>query len=154
VEGVRVRTNGDFTAIKFYIRKNNARAEVRAIAQNGIANIIKVRHLRLVEEDAVFEFAGISHHHPVTHDHVFAHVTAAADPAVFADPCRSFQHRALFDNRAASDKNVTTDERFTDHFAEQGRFQTKLQIARDLFERVPDMLLVLKQLWMGRVFET
>ena len=34
-----------------------------------------------------------------------------------------------------------------------GRFQTKLQIARDLFERVPDVILVFEQLRMSRVFE-
>ena len=53
----------------------------------------------------------------------------------------------------APTKDRVADERFPDELAQHRRLQAKLQIARDLFERVPDILLVLKQLRMGRVFE-
>src|SRR4029077_16440810 len=99
------------------------------------------------------EFARITHHHAVADHDILAHVTAATNVAVVADPRRSFQHRALFDNRSATDEHVAADERTADQFAEHCRLQTKLQIARDLFERVPDKLLVFEQFRVSRVFE-
>ena len=113
-----------------------------------------MRHLRFIEQDAVLEFARVPHHHAVADDHVFPHVTAAADVAVLSDPGRPFQDRALFDNRARADENRVADERLADEFTQHRRLQAKLQITRDLLERVPNILLRLKQLWMRRVFET
>src|SRR5260370_20500893 len=37
--------------------------------------------------------------------------------------------------------------------AQHSGFQTKLQVTRNLFERIPDIILFLEQLRMGRVFE-
>src|ERR1043166_369089 len=112
-----------------------------------------MRHLRIVENDAVLELARVAHRDAVADNDVLTHVTAAADLAVLADPCGAFQDRALFDNRTAADKNIVADERFADQLAEHRRFQTKLQIARNLFERVPDVILVLEQFRMRSVFE-
>ena len=61
-------------------------------------------------------------------------------------PCSTIVPRA--------DENGVADERFADQLAEHRRLQAKLQIARDLFERVPDILLVFEQLRMRRVLET
>ena len=98
-----------------------------------------------------------SHEFPMTtpspDDDVFAHVTAAADVAVLSDPGRAFQHRALFDNRAAADENGVADERLPDQLAEHRRLEPKLQITRDLFERVPDVFVVLEKLRMRGVLE-
>ena len=74
--------------------------------------------------------------------------------AVFADPRRAFQHRALLDDRAAPDENGIADKRLADQFAEHGWLEAKLQVARDLFQRVPDILLVFEQFRMRRVLET
>jgi len=53
-----------------------------------------------------------------------------------------------------TNENIAADERASDQFAEHRRFQPKLQIARDLFERAPDMVLIFEQLRVGRVFES
>ena len=51
--------------IEFDVRENHARAKVRLMAQDGIAHVIEVRHLCFIEQNAVFEFAGIAHHTPL-----------------------------------------------------------------------------------------
>ena len=72
---------------------------------------------------------------------------------VFTDPGRALQDCSLFDDRSRTDKDRIADERFPDELAQDCRFQTKLQIARDLPKRVPDIFLRFKQLRMRRVFE-
>src|SRR5438067_3146236 len=127
---------------------------MRAMPENRIADIIKMRHLRFIEQDAVLELARVPHHHPVPHDHVLAHVTAAPDVTILADPRRPLQPCSLLHDRARADENRVADKRLPDQFAEHRGLQTKLQIARDLPERVPDIFLGLKQLRVRRVFET
>src|SRR6266576_488989 len=124
------------------------------MSQDRVAHVIEMRHLRFIKQDAVFELARVPHHHAVPDDHVFAHVTSAPDVTVLPDPRRPFQHRALLDDRPGSDENRIADKWLPDQLSEHRRFQTKLQIARDLTERVPDIFLRLKQLWMRGVFET
>src|SRR5882724_224510 len=125
-----------------------------SMSQDRVAHVIEMWHLRFIKQDAVFELARVPHHHPVPDDHVFAHVTSAPDVTVLPDPRRPFQHRALLDDRPGSDENRIADKWLPDQLSEHRRFQTKLQIARDLTERVPDIFLRLKQLWMRGVFET
>ena len=48
---------------------------------------------------------------------------------------------------------MVADERLADQFAQHRWLQPKLQVTRDLFERVPDVILVFEQFRMGRVFE-
>src|SRR6266567_3366054 len=127
---------------------------MRAITQDRIADVIEMRRLHLVEEDAIFEFARVSHDHAIADNDVLAHVTTAANFAIFADPGRSFQDRALFDDRSATDEDRAADERFPHQLAQYARLKAELQITGDLFERVPNVILVLKQLRMGRMFET
>src|SRR5947207_9255859 len=124
---------------------------MRFKSKNRIADVIKMRHLSFVENDAVLEFARIAHYDAVANDDVLADVAAAADLAIFADPGRSFQDRALFDNRAAANEHTAADERTADELAEYRRFQAKLQISRDLFERIPDIPSVLEQFLIDRV---
>ena len=76
------RAHVNLAVIEFHIRENHARAEMRAVTENRIADVIEMRHLRFIEEDAVLEFARVPHHHAVADDHIFAHVTTAADLAV------------------------------------------------------------------------
>jgi hypothetical protein len=119
---------------------------MHAKPENGVANVIEMRHLRFIKQDAVLELARIPHHHAVASDYVFAHVTATADVTVFSDPCRTFQDRALFDNRVRTDKNRVADKRLPHEVPKHGAFKTKLQITGDLFESLPNILLRLKQL--------
>src|SRR6266404_3570887 len=125
---------------------------MRFKSKNRIADVIKMRHLSFVENDAVLEFARVAHDDTVADDDVLADIAAAADLAILADPGRSFQDRTLFDNGAAANEHIAADERTTNELAEHGRFQTKLQITRDLFERIPDIVLVFEQFRVGRVF--
>src|SRR5262249_20821356 len=121
--------------------------------QNGITDIIKMRHLRFVAHNAVLELARVPHHHAVADDDVLAHVTATADMTLFANPSRSFYDGALFNNGAAADEDSIADERFSHQLPEHSRLQTKLQIARDLFERVPNETLIFEQLRVDGVLE-
>src|SRR4051812_37216931 len=127
---------------------------MRAMAQDRVADVVKMRHLRFVEQDAVLKFARVPHHHAIARDDVLADVTTAADMAILADPGRALQDRALFDDRSRADENRVADERFSNQFAQHRRFQPKLEIARDLAQRVPDIFLGFKQLRVRRVFET
>ena len=143
----------DFGVIELYVGENHARAQMCVVTNDRITDVIEMRHLHFIEQDGVLEFAGVSHDHAVADDHVFAHVAAAPNVAVFADPCRAFQHRALFDDRSSANKNMVADEWLAHQLAEDRRLQTKLQVTGDLFERVPDVILVFEQLRMSRVFE-
>jgi len=48
---------------------------------------------------------------------------------------------------------MITDERFAHQLTQHHGLQTELQVTRNLFERVPDVSLILKQFRMCRVFE-
>jgi hypothetical protein len=109
--------------------------------------------LCLVEQNAILELARVAHHDAITGDDVLAHVATAANLAVFADPRWALQHRALLNDRSSADEHAIADERFAHKLSEHGGFQSKLQITRDLFERIPDVILVLEQLRMSSVFE-
>ena len=71
---------------------DDARAEVRLVAENGVAEVIEMRHLAAVEEQGVLEFAGIAHHAVVADDDVLADVGVVADLAVLADDGGAFDH--------------------------------------------------------------
>src|SRR5947208_4503139 len=112
------------------------------MTKNGIADVVEMWHLNFVEEDAIFEFAGVPHHDAVAGDHVLAHVTTAADPAIFTEPRWAFQHRALLNNRSPANEYTVADERFSHQLAQNAGLQAKLQVAGNLFECVPDIILV------------
>ncbi len=90
-----------------------------------------------------------SHEFPSTQpepdDHVLADVAAVANLAAFADPRRPFDHRALLDHRALADEDRAADERLADQPSLDRGLQPKLQIARDLLERVPHIRRVLEE---------
>src|SRR5438094_9058334 len=48
---------------------------------------------------------------------------------------------------------MITDERFAHQLTQHHGLQTELQVTRNLFERVPDVSVILKQFRMCRVFE-
>ena len=52
--------------IELHIGQDHARAEMRVIAENRIADVIEMRNLRFVENNAVLELARISHDHAVS----------------------------------------------------------------------------------------
>jgi len=73
--------------------------------------------------------------------------------AFLADPGRPFYDGALFDNSASANEDGIADERFSHQLSQHRRFQTKLQITCDLFERVPNEALILEKLGVGSVLE-
>src|ERR1700730_6141102 len=126
---------------------------MRVMTDDRITHVIEVRHLHFIEQDGIFEFAGVSHDYAVADDHVLAHVAAAANVAVLADPRRAFQHCPLFNDRSSADGDMVADKRLAHELAEECRLEAKLQITGALFERVPNVILVFEQLRMSRVFE-
>src|SRR5690242_15493938 len=98
--------------IELHVGKNRAGAEVRFVAKNGIADVIKVRHLNLVEENTILELARVTHDDAVAHDHVFADVAARANMAAFPDPSRALQKSSLFHDGARTDENAAANVRF------------------------------------------
>jgi hypothetical protein len=77
----------------------------------GVADIVEVRHLTLVEQDGVFQLARIADHTAFAHEYVFAKIGVVADLAVATNHGRAFDHHAVFDNRALADENFLADER-------------------------------------------
>ena len=53
MDGYRVVVESD-------IRENGSRAEVSLVAEDGIADVVKMGNLRLVEDEAVLELAGVA----------------------------------------------------------------------------------------------
>src|SRR5260370_2982621 len=70
--------HGDLAVIEFHIRQNYAGAEMCFKSKNGIANVIEMRHLRFIENNAVLQFARISHDYSVSDGASFPHGTTAA----------------------------------------------------------------------------
>src|SRR4030095_6539664 len=100
--------NRDFDVIELYVGENHAGAQMRVMADDRITDVIEVRNLHFIEQDGIFEFAGVPHDYAVADDDIFPNVNSAADVAIFTDPCRAFQHRALLDDRSSSNKNMIT----------------------------------------------
>ena len=112
-----------------------------------------MRNLRFIAQDAILELARVPHHHAVAHDDVFAHVTTAAHMTASPRSKPALYDGALFDDGAAANKDGIADERFSHQLSQHRRFQTKLQIARDLFERIPNEALILEKFSVSGVLE-
>ena len=55
-----------------FARIDHARPEVRPVAEDRVAHVAEMRHLHAIEEQAVFEFAGVAEHAAFADDHVAA----------------------------------------------------------------------------------
>src|SRR4249919_2006776 len=44
------RAHHDFSMIEFHVRENHARAKVCVVSEDRVADIIKMRHLRFIEQ--------------------------------------------------------------------------------------------------------
>jgi len=131
--------------VEAHIRENDASAEVGLVAENRVADVVKVGDLSLVEDEAVFKLRGISGHDSIAEDHVFPDVAPIPNFAVLADPCWTFDHGPLFDDRAFADKYSAAHERLPDEAAMDARFEAELQIGGNFWQHIPDMLGVLKK---------
>src|SRR5262245_62761214 len=61
-----------------------------------------------------------------------------------------FPYTTLF---RSANENMVADKRFAHELAQNGRLQTKLKIAGNLFERVPNVILVFEQFGVSRVLD-
>ena len=122
---------------QFVVGYFHARAEVRLVAEDGIADVIEVRRVGAIEQQRVFQFGRIADDTAVADDDVFADVGVVADLAVLADDGRAFDHCAVLDDGAFADENFFTDERPALAAVMQGRFQIGGDVALNFFERVP-----------------
>ena len=106
------------------------------MAEDGVADVIEVRHLRAVEEERVFQLGRIADDAAVADDDVLADVGVVADLAVLADDGRAFDERARFNHRAFADKNFFADARAGKSF---GRilFRHLREVRFNFLERVP-----------------
>ena len=145
----------DLAVVELDVGKDRARAEVALVTQDRVADVIEMRHLRAVEQQAVLELARVAQHGVVAHDDVLAHVTTVADVAVRADPRRAFDHRAVLDDRAFAHEHVRPDVRLADQFALEHRgLQAELEISRRSFPTLPRRVVrVLEQHPVRGVFQ-
>jgi len=111
VEGRAVNLHENVSRHQFEVGNFHARAEVRLVTEDGVADVIEVRRLRAVEEQRVFQFGRIAEDAAVADDDVLADVGIVADLAILADDGRAFDHRAGFDDCAFADKNFFADAR-------------------------------------------
>ena len=137
--------DGHGRLVEAHIRENDARAEVGLVAEDRVADIVEVRNLCLVEDEAIFKFRGIPGHDSIAEDHIFPDVTPIPNFAVLADPSWTFDHGSLFDDCAFADKNSAAHERLADESAVYARFETELQIVGNFWQHIPDMLCVFKK---------
>lgn len=107
------------------------------VANYGVANVVEMGNFGLIENDRVFEFAGISHDDAVADNHVFAHVAAVANLAALPDPGRPLDHGPMLDDGPLPHEDHAGDERLADHAAKDGGLKTELQVAANLFKGLP-----------------
>ena len=121
--------------------------------ENRITHVVEMRHLGFVEDETIFEFTRISGDHPIADDDVFANVASAADFAVVTDPGRTFDHGTLLDDGIFAHENRRTDKWFADELAVQSGFEAELEVGRNFWQNVPDILYVFKERAMLAVAE-
>jgi hypothetical protein len=114
----------------------HARAEVRLAAENGVADVIVMRHLRAVEKERVLEFARIADDAVVANNDVFAEIGVVADLAVLADD------GGTFDDAPGSTTVPSPMNTFAPMLAPGKRlggfcFGTFGEVVFDFLERVP-----------------
>ena len=79
------------------------------MAEDGIAHVIKMRHLAVVKEQAVFQLARIADHTAIAHDHIGAHISAVADLAIPPDDSWALNVRAGLHHGSFSEKHLGPD---------------------------------------------
>jgi hypothetical protein len=137
VERLAVDRHHDVASERFEIGEDHTRADVRFVAEDGIADVIEMRCDRVVEEQRVLELGGIADGAVIADEHVLTDVGVVADLTIAPDDGRAFDHRAIFDNGPFPDENILAD--VGDPFAgvREAGFNMGFDVVLDLFERVP-----------------
>src|SRR5262249_41843573 len=111
----------DGLAIQAHVGQDNASRQVRLIAQDRIADIVKVRHLGFVKYKRVLKLTRIAQDNAISNDYVFANVAAASDLAVLSNPGWSFDGRSVFNYSAFANINVRADKAVAEGLPENSR---------------------------------
>jgi hypothetical protein len=149
VEKFAVHFDGDIARQRFDVGKNHARAEVRLVAENGIADVIKVRGDCVVEQNRVFDFRGVADDAIVADDDVLADVGVVADFAIATDDGRTLDGRAVLDDGAFADKHVFADVHVRAIVRTAARFDVGVDVGLKLLERVPGVFASVKEGGVG-----
>ena len=113
--------------------------------EDGIANIIEMRNLRVVEQERVLQFARIADHAIVAHDDVVADVGVVTDFAISTNDRRAFDHRAILHHGAFADENIVTDKRDAFALIAQRRLQSGLDVVLQLLQGVPGIFAAIEE---------
>ena len=89
--------------IAFQVAGDSTGARVRVVSQNGIAHVVEVRHLHVIEQNHVLQLRGISHHSVFAHNCRAAKKSALAHFSAVIDDQRTSQigtveHRGILGN--------------------------------------------------------
>ena len=125
--------------VEAYIGEDGSSAEVCLVAEDRVPDVVEVRDLSLVEDEAVLELAGVAQNDAITDHYIFADIGTVANLAILTDPSRPLDHGTLFDDRAGSDIDSAADEGLADQLAMDSRLEPELEIGRDLCDCLPDM---------------
>jgi len=145
VERLAIEFHGDVPGERFEIGEDDAGADVRLEAEDGIADVIEMGRDGLVEEQRVLELGGIADGAVVADEDVFPDVGVVADLAIAPDDGRAFDHRAVLHDRAFPDENIFADVGDALAFIVQARLEMALDVLLDPGERVPGMGAAIKE---------
>ena len=89
--------------IAFQVAGNGTCTRVRVVSQNGVAHVVEVRHLHVIEQNHVLQLRGISHHSVFTHNGRAAQKSALTHFSAVIDDQRTSQisaveHRGILGN--------------------------------------------------------
>ena len=110
------------------------------MAQNGIPDIVEMRDLRLIEDQAVLKLAGVPRNDPVADNDILADVASVSNVTILADPCRPLDHGTLLNDGPRPDEYSVSDERSSDDLPIDAWFESELKIGLDLRQGLPDIL--------------
>src|ERR1043166_6148190 len=107
------------------------------MAENGVANVIEMRRDSVVEKHRVLYLAGIADNAVVADDHLLADVGVMTNLAVAANNGWPLYHRAVLDDCSFANEYILTDKGHAFTTIPQGRFQIRVQVSLDCFQRIP-----------------
>ncbi len=145
VEGLAVDFDGYISGHKLDVGDFHSGAEMRLVAEDGIADVIEVRRAGIVEQDGVFDFRRVAHHAPIAKDDLFAKIGVVADVTVAPDNGRSFDHDAVLQHRAFADKHLFTDEGPAFGTMVQRGAQICREVGLEFLQRVPGKFTTVKK---------
>jgi len=131
----------DHRLVAFDVRRDRARAHVRAMAQHRVADVVEVRHLRAVEQDRVFDLDGVADDAFLADDGLAANERAVADLGAVVDDRRPRDQGGRGDGRVPGDPHVAVDALV---LVLTKRLAQRLDVVADLGQHFPRIALALE----------